>query len=309
MRRKITVVGAGNVGAATAQRLAERDYADVCLVDVAPGKARGRALDLDHAAPVVGYEPRVTGVESYAEIAGSDLVVVTAGSAQEPGMSGDDRLAVNADVVRQVSREVSERCPDAIVVVVTNPLPVMCHVALEATGFPRQRVIGMAGILDSARLRTLLAWELGVSAADVTGLVVGGHGEAMVAVLSSATVAGAPVRERIGAQRLDEIVARARDAGAEVLDLLEAGSASYAPSAAVAEMVDAIVLDRRRVLPCAVLCQGEYGFDNLYIGAPAKLGRNGVEEIVEVALDESEREELRRSAEAVKVQVAALDSP
>jgi malate dehydrogenase len=221
-------------------------------------------------------------------------------------MSRDDLLARNQEIVADVSRQVAERSPDAIVIVVTNPLDAMCHVALETSQFPRQRVIGMAGILDSARFRTFLAWELGVSTADVTGFVLGGHGDTMVPVISNTNVAGIPIREKVSDQRLEEIVQRTRDGGAEVVKLLQDGSAFYAPSAAVAEMVDAIVLDQKRVVPCAALCQGEYGFDNLFVGVPVKLGRDGVEEIVEIELDEPERRQLERSAEAVRDLVANL---
>ena len=307
MRRKITVVGAGNVGATTAQRIAERNYAEVVMIDVVDGLAQGKALDLNQCGPVVGYESTLVGTDSYEETSGSEIVVITSGLPRQPGMSRDDLLARNREIVGEVSRQVAESSPDAIVVVVTNPLDAMCHVALSATRFPRQRVIGMAGILDSARLRTFLAWELGVSTADVTGLVLGGHGDTMVPVLSNTNVVGIPVRQKVGAERLEEIVQRTRDGGAEVVGLLESGSAFYAPSAAVAEMVDAIVLDRKRVLPCAALCQGEFGIDGLFVGVPVKLGKDGVEEIVEIELDDAERAELARSAEAVRELVGALE--
>src|SRR5919206_855818 len=305
-RKKITVVGAGNVGATTAQRLAERDYADVVLVDIVEGLPQGKALDLNQSGPVVGYEAQVVGTNGYEETAGSEIVVITSGSPRKPGMSRDDLLEVNKSIVGDVSEQVRERSPDAIVIVVTNPLDAMCHVAYDTTQFPRQRVIGMAGVLDSARFRTFLAWELGVSVRDVTGFVLGGHGDTMVPVVSYTNVAGIPVRQRISDDRLEEIVQRTRDGGAEGGKLLQKGSAFYAPAAAVAEMVDAIVLDQKRVLPCAALCQGEYGIDGLFVGVPVRLGAEGIEEIVEIELEDDERGELAKSAAAVKELVEAL---
>ena len=308
MRRKITVVGAGNVGATTAQRLAERDYADIVLVDIVEGMPQGKALDLNEAGPVVGYEPNLTGTNTYDETSGSDIVVITSGLPRKPGMSRDDLLAANKKVVQSVTEEVSQRSPDSIIICVTNPLDAMCHVTLEVSGFPRQRVIGMAGILDSARFRTFLAWELGVSARDVTGFVLGGHGDTMVPVVSYTNVAGIPVTQKIKKTRLEEIVQRTRDGGAEVVKLLKAGSAYYAPAAAVAEMVDSIVLDQKRVLPCAAYCDGEYGIESLFVGVPVKLGRDGVEEIVEIELSDQERTDLQNSAAAVRELVDAMAS-
>jgi len=306
MRRKITVVGAGNVGATTAQRLAERDYADVVLVDIVEGMPQGKALDLNQAGPVVGYEPKVTGTNGYEETSGSDIVVITSGLPRKPGMSRDDLLAANREIVSGVTREVADRSPDSIVICVTNPLDAMCHVALDTSEFPRQRVVGMAGILDSARFRTFLAWELGVSVRDVTGFVLGGHGDTMVPITSYTNVAGVPVSQKIDAGRLEEIVQRTRDGGAEVVKLLKSGSAYYAPSAAVLEMIDSIVHDQKRVLPCAALCQGEYGIDGLFVGVPVKLGKDGVEEIIEIELSDQEREDLHRSADAVRELVDAM---
>src|SRR3954451_21204358 len=306
MRNKITVVGAGNVGATTAQRLAERDYADVVLVDIVEGMPQGKCLDLNQAGPVVGYEANLTGTNGYEETSGSDIVVITSGFPRQPGMSRDDLLAKNKEIVGGVAKQVAERSPDAIVIVVNNPLDAMCHVALDVTQFPRQRVIGMAGVLDSARFRTFLAWELGVSVRDVTGFVLGGHGDTMVPVVSYTNVAGVPVTQKIDSGRLEEIVQRTRDGGAEVGKLLQKGSAFYAPSAGVAEMVDSIVLDQKRVLPCAALCQGEYGVDDLFVGVPCLLGRDGIEEIVEIELESEEREQLGNSADAVKELVEAL---
>ena len=305
-RRKITVVGAGNVGATTAQRLAERDYADVVLVDIVEGMPQGKALDLNQSGPVVGYEANMIGTNGYEETAGSDIVVITSGFPRQPGMSRDDLLAKNKEIVGGVAEQVKDRSPDAIVIVVTNPLDAMCHVAYDATQFPRQRVIGMAGILDSARFRTFLAWELGVSVRDVTGFVLGGHGDTMVPVVSYTNVAGVPVRQKIADDRLEEIVQRTRDGGAEVVKLLQKGSAFYAPSAAAVEMVDSIVYDQKRVLPCAALCQGEFGIDGLFVGVPVRLGAEGIEEIIEIDLDDAEKSELQNSANAVQELVDAL---
>ena len=308
MRNKITVVGAGNVGATTAQRLAERDYADVVLVDIVEGMPQGKCLDLNQAGPVVGYEATLTGTNGYEETSGSDIVVITSGFPRQPGMSRDDLLAKNKEIVGGVAKQVAERSPDAIVIVVTNPLDAMCHVALDVTQFPRQRVIGMAGVLDSARFRTFLAWELGVSVRDVTGFVLGGHGDTMVPVVSYSNVAGVPIRQKISDGRIEEIVQRTRDGGAEVVKLLQKGSAFYAPAAAVAEMVDSIIHDQKRVLPCAALCQGEFGVDGLFVGVPVRLGKEGVEEIVEIDLEDDEKQQLEKSAAAVKELVEAMAS-
>ena len=308
MRNKITVVGAGNVGATTAQRLAERDYADVVLVDIVEGMPQGKCLDLNQAGPVVGYEANLTGTNGYEETSGSDIVVITSGFPRQPGMSRDDLLAKNKEIVGGVAKQVAERSPDAIVIVVTNPLDAMCHVALDVTQFPRQRVIGMAGVLDSARFRTFLAWELGVSVRDVTGFVLGGHGDTMVPVVSYSNVAGVPIRQKISDGRIVEIVQRTRDGGAEVVKLLQKGSAFYAPAAAVAEMVDSIIHDQKRVLPCAALCQGEFGIEGLFVGVPVRLGKEGVEEIVEIDLESDEKDQLAKSADAVKELVDAMAS-
>ena len=305
-RRKITVVGAGDVGAACAQRLAERDYAEVVLVDPVEGVARGKALDMNQSGPVAGYEPRIVGTGGYEDTAGSDVCVITSGLPGTPGMSPDELLSRNMEIVDPVARQLAERSPDAILIVVTNPLDAMCHVALDASGFPRQRVVGMAGALHSSRFRTFLAWELGVSARDVTGLVLGGNGDAMVPIVSYTNVAGVPVSQRIEADRLEEIIQRTRDGGAEVAGLLEQGSAYYAPSAGVAEMVDAIVLDQSRIIPCAALCQGEYGIRDLFVGVPCKLGANGVEEIVEIELADDELQSLRSSGDSVRELVGAM---
>jgi len=306
LRRKITVVGAGNVGATTAQRIAERDYADVVIVDIVEGLPQGKALDLNQSGPIVGYEPNAAGTNGYEETAGSDIVVITSGSPRKPGMSRDDLLETNKGIVGSVASEVAERSPDAVVIVVTNPLDAMCHVASDTTNFPRQRVVGMAGILDSARFRTFLAWELGVSVRDVTGFVLGGHGDTMVPVVSYSSVAGIPITQRLADDRIEEIVQRTRDGGAEVGKLLQKGSAFYAPSAATVEMIDAIVFDQKRVLPCAALCQGEYGIDGLFVGVPVRLGKEGVEEIIEIDLGDREKKDLDESAGAVRELVDAM---
>jgi malate dehydrogenase len=261
---------------------------------------------MNQSGPVVGYEPNLVGANGYEETAGSDICVITSGLPRKPGMSRDDLLAKNKDIVGSVAKQLAERSPDAIVIVVTNPLDAMCHVALDAAGFPRQRIVGMAGILDSARFRTFLAWELGVSVRDVTGFVLGGHGDTMVPVVSYTNVAGVPITQKIDPTRLEEIVQRTRDGGAEVVKLLKEGSAYYAPSAGVVEMVDSIVHDQKRVLPCAALCQGEFGIRDLFVGVPCKLGASGVEEIVEIELTDEETEQLRSSAGAVRELVEAM---
>ena len=306
MRTKVTVVGAGNVGATCAQRLAERDYADVVLVDIVEGLPQGKALDMNQSGPVVGYEPKVTGTNGYDETSGSEIVIITSGSPRKPGMSRDDLLEINKSIVGDVSQQIAERSPDAIVIVVTNPLDAMCHVAFDTTKFPRHRVLGMAGILDSARFRTFLAWELGVSVQDVTGFVLGGHGDTMVPVVSYTGIAGVPVTQMIDDARLEEIVQRTRDGGAEVGKLLQKGSAFYAPSAGAVQMVDSIVLDQKRVLPCAALCEGEYDIDGLFVGVPVRLGRGGIEEIVQIELNDTEKSALQDSAGAVRELVDAM---
>jgi malate dehydrogenase len=305
-RVKVTVVGAGNVGATTAQRLAERDYADVVLVDIVEGLPQGKALDLNETGPVAGYEPNVVGTNGYGETAGSDICVITSGIARKPGMSRDDLLATNQKIVADVTRDLVESSPDTILIVVTNPLDAMCQVAYAEAGLPRERVIGMAGVLDSARFRTFLAWELGVSVRDVTAFVLGGHGDQMVPVVSYSNVAGIPVDRLIESDRLSEIVQRTRDGGAEVVRLLKSGSAYYAPSASICEMVDSIVLDQKRVLPCTAYLQGEYGLDSLFMGVPCRLGQGGIEEIVQIELSGEEQLQLARSADAVRELVGVM---
>jgi malate dehydrogenase len=305
-RAKITVVGAGNVGATTAQRLAERDYADVVLVDIVEGLPQGKALDLNQSGPVIGYEPTVIGTNGYEETAGSSICIITSGRARTPGMSRDDLLRTNQAIVADVTRNLVEHSPESILIVVTNPLDAMCQVASAESRFPRQRVIGMAGVLDTARFRTFLAWELGVSVRDVTGFVLGGHGDQMVPVTSYTNVAGIPIGALIPAPRLAEIVQRTRGGGAEVVKLLKSGSAYYAPSASIREMVDSIVLDQKRVLPCAALLSGEYGLDGLFMGVPCRLGSAGLEEVIQIDLSAEERAELERSASSVRELIAVM---
>jgi malate dehydrogenase len=306
-RRKVTVVGAGMVGGTTAQRLAERDYADVVLVDIVEGLPQGKALDLLESGPVEGYDSLVTGTNSYAETAGSDVVVITSGIARKPGMSRDDLLLTNAKIVGEVTRNVVEASPNAIIVVVSNPLDAMAQIAYKVSGFPRERVIGMAGVLDSARFRTFIAQELNVSVEDVSAFVLGGHGDTMVPLPRYSTVAGIPITELLPPERVDALVQRTANGGAEIVGLLKTGSAFYAPASSIAAMVDSIVLDKRRILPCAAYLQGEYGIDGLYVGVPCKLGGNGLEEIVQITLTDEEQAALHRSADAVRDLVSVLE--
>ena len=305
MRTKITVVGAGNVGATVAQEVARRDYADVVLVDIIEGLPQGKALDMNQAGPVLGHEPRVTGTNGYGETAGSDVVVVTSGKPRSPGMSRDDLVTTNQSIVASVTRQALAESPGAILVVVTNPLDAMCHVAKDASGLPKERVFGMAGILDTARFRTFIAWATGASARDVQAMVLGGHGDQMVPVVSSTTVGGVPLKRLLSGETIVELVERTRKGGGEVVNLLGT-SAWYAPGAAVAEMVDAIALDQKRLLPCTAYLEGEYGIAGLYMGVPVKLGARGVEEIVELELTSDEQAELEKSAAAVREVVGVL---
>src|SRR5918911_1704440 len=298
-KRKVTVVGAGNVGGTTAQRLAERNYADVVLVDIVEGLPQGKALDILESGPVLGFDSNVVGTNGYEESAGSDVVIITSGSPRKPGMSRDDLLKTNQNIVQSVTEEVVKHSPEAILVVVANPLDAMCHVAFEVSGFPRERVVGMAGVLDTARYRTFIAQELAVSVRDVFALVLGGHGDTMVPLPSMATVGGVAITDLLSQDRVEVIVERTRNGGAEIVGLPQSGSAFYAPSAAVVEMVDAILLDQKRILPCAAYLQGEYGIEDLFVGVPVKLGASGVEELVELDLRDDELEDLRNSAGAV----------
>ncbi len=305
-RNKVTVIGAGNVGATTAQRIAEAGLADVVLVDIIEGLPQGKGLDLAEAAPVVGHDARIIGTNDYADTAGSDIVVVTSGLARQPGMSRDDLLAKNAGIVRSVVQAAVAHSPECILVIVTNPLDAMCHVAMEASGFPRERVLGMAGVLDSARFRTFIAMELGVSVEDTHAFVLGGHGDTMVPLPRYSTVAGIPITELMTPERVQALVDRTANGGAEIVALLKAGSAYYAPAASTFEMVDAILRDRKRVLPCAVLLKGEYGVDGLFVGVPVVLGAGGMERVIEIRLSDDEAAAFQRSAGAVRELVDKL---
>jgi malate dehydrogenase len=307
MVNKITVVGAGNVGATTAQRVAEKELAEtVVLVDIIEGVPQGKGLDQWQSAPIEGFDSRVMGTNGYAETAESDLVIITAGIARKPGMSRDDLLNTNAGIVKQVSEEVKRTSPHAIVIVVSNPLDVMCYVAKEVTGFPRQRVLGMAGVLDTARYRAFLAEALDVSVRDIQAMVLGGHGDTMVPLISYTTVSGIPVTQLIDRSRLDAIVDRTRNGGAEIVKFLKTGSAYYAPSSGAVQMAEAIVNNQRRILPCAAWLEGEYGMSGLFLGVPCKLGRNGLERVIEVELTAEERAALEKSAEAVREPMKAV---
>jgi malate dehydrogenase len=301
----VTVVGAGNVGATAAQEIVRRDYADVVLVDIKEGLPQGKALDIDQAGPVLGYEPTVVGTNGYEETEGSDVVVVTAGVPRTGDMSRDDLVTTNEGIVGSVTREAAERSPDAILIVVSNPLDAMCHAAKNVSGWPRERVFGMAGILDTARFRTFIAQETGASAKDVTAMVLGGHGDQMVPVVSAATVGGVPLRRLVSDERIEAMVERTRKGGGELVSLLGT-SAWYAPGAAAAQMVDAVVLDQKRMLPCTAYLEGEYGIEDLYMGVPVSLGAGGIEEIVELDLGDDERAALEAAASAVRDVVSVL---
>ncbi|HUG43332.1 MAG TPA: malate dehydrogenase [Acidobacteriota bacterium] len=306
MQHKVTVVGAGHVGATTAQRIAEKDLADVVLVDIVEGMPQGKALDLMQSGPVEGYDTRVTGSNGYEQSAGSHVVVITAGLPRKPGMSRDDLLLKNAGIVKEVTENIARHSPEAILIVVSNPLDAMCHVARGVSGFPRQRVIGMAGILDSARFRTFIAQELDVSVESTHAFVLGGHGDTMVPLARYSTVAGIPIPELIPPDRLESIIQRTRDGGAEIVKLLKQGSAYYAPSAAAVEMVESILKNKKKILPCAAYLEGEYGISNLYVGVPLKLGRRGMEDVVQINLTAEEKAALQRSAGAVQELVDVL---
>jgi malate dehydrogenase len=305
VRKKVTVVGAGNVGATCAQEIARRDYADVVLVDIVPNFPQGKALDMNQAAAILGYEPNIVGTNGYEETKGSDVVVITAGRPRSPGMSRDDLVQTNEAIVAAVTKDIVRRSPKAIMVVVSNPLDAMCHVAKAVSKFPKERVIGMAGILDTARFSAFIAWETGMSIKDVTAMVLGGHGDQMVPVVSATTVGGVPLEQLVSRSRIAKMVERTRKGGGEIVNLLKT-SAWYAPGAAAAQMVDAICLDEKRVLPCTVLLEGEYGVTGLYFGAPVKLGAAGVEEVVKLKLTTAEKTALRASAAAVRDVVGVL---
>ncbi|MEO8226992.1 MAG: malate dehydrogenase [Gemmatimonadota bacterium] len=309
MLGKVAVVGAGNVGATAAQRLAEKNLArTVVMIDVAEGVPQGKALDQWQSGPIEGFDTRVIGSQSYEDAADAEIFVVTAGIARKPGMSRDDLVRTNAGIVRSVSEQIARVAPKSIIIVVSNPLDVMCYVAMKASGFPRERVLGMAGVLDTARYRTFLAEAADVSVEDIQAMVLGGHGDTMVPLISCTTVSGIPITQLIDQKRLDEIVTRTRNGGAEIVAFLKTGSAYYAPSAAAVQMVEAIALDKRRVLPCSAWLTGEYGLHDVFCGVPCKLGRNGLEQIIEVTLTDAERQDLIKSAEAVRVTQAAVDA-
>ncbi|MGE0105012.1 MAG: malate dehydrogenase [Blastocatellales bacterium] len=306
-RKKITVVGAGNVGATTAHWLVSKELGDVVLVDIVEGMPQGKALDLAQAGPIEGYDSRLVGTNGYKETANSDIVVITSGIARKPGMSRDDLLNTNAGIVGSVTEEIARTSPNAVIIVVSNPLDAMAQVAFKRSGFPKNRVIGMAGVLDSARMRTFLAEALNVSVENVTAFVLGGHGDTMVPLPRYSTCAGIPVTELLPKDVLEKIVARTAGGGAEIVSLLKTGSAYYAPSAAAVEMVEAILLDKKKILPCAVYLEGEYGINGLFVGVPVKLGAGGVEEIIQINLTAEERAALQKSAASVQELITVLN--
>ena len=306
-RPKVTVVGAGATGATTAQVLAQRDYAEIVLTDIKEGLPQGKALDINQMGPVLGFEATVSGTNDYADTAGSDVVVITAGLPRQPGMSRDDLVTTNEKIVKSVTEQIVAASPEAIIIVLSNPLDAMCHVAKAASGLPKERVIGQAGILDTARFRTFIAWETGASVKDVQALVLGGPGDQMVPVASASTVGGVPLRKLVSEERIQAMVERTAVGGGEIVKLLGT-SAWYAPGAACAQMVDSVLLDEKRVLPCTAYLEGEYGIDGLYMGVPVKLGRSGIEEILEVDLDETEQAALATSADAVRDVVSVLST-
>ena len=306
MNQKVTVVGAGNVGATVAQRLAEKELADVTLIDIIEGVPQGKALDLAEAAPIEKHDAQLNGANSYEGSANSDIVIITAGIPRKPGMSRDDLLATNKKIMSHVAKEVARYSPNAILIIVSNPLDAMCHVAMEITGFPKNRVIGMAGVLDSARFRSFIAAELEVSVENVQALVLGGHGDTMVPLPRFSTVAGVPVTEFLSTDRIEALVNRTRNGGAEIVGLLKTGSAYYAPASAAVEMAESILKDKKKILPCAAYLEGEYGIFHLFVGVPVKLGKNGIEQIISLRLTEDEQKALEKSAAAVQELVTAM---
>jgi malate dehydrogenase len=306
MDKKIAVIGAGNVGATVAQRLVEKALCDVVLIDVLDGIPQGKALDLAEAAPIEKHDAKIMGVNSYEASAGADIVIITAGVPRKPGMSRDDLLAINSRIMKAVVQEVVKYSPDAILIIVSNPLDAMCHVAYEVSGFPRDRVIGMAGVLDAARFRAFIAMELQVSVENIHATVLGGHGDTMVPLPRYSTVAGIPLPEVLSPERIEALVDRTRNGGAEIVSLLKTGSAFYAPAAAAVEMAEAILKDRKKILPCAAYLKGEYDIHDLFVGVPVKLGKGGVEEIMALSLTEGEKSALKKSAQSVQELVDAL---
>lgn len=306
MRPKITVVGAGQVGATTAMRILEKSLGDVVLIDIVEGTPQGKALDLSQAGPVSGYDCRITGTNDYTDTAGSDIIVITAGLPRKPGMSRDDLLITNAEIVEDVTKKTAHLSPQAILILVTNPLDAMAYVAKKTSGFPKNRVIGMAGILDTARFSSFIAAELSVSVQNINAFVLGGHGDTMVPVPGYTTVAGIPITELMSQDTIARLVERTKNGGAEIVGHLKTGSAYYAPSAAVVQMVEAIVADRKKILPCAAYLEGEYGIDGLYVGVPVKLGANGIEEIIQITLTDEEKNQLANSADSVRNLIKTL---
>jgi len=307
MRKKATVIGAGNVGATAALRLAEKELADVVLIDIIEGVPEGKCLDLAEAAPIEQHDCKITGCAgNYSDAKGSDIVIITAGIPRKPGMSRDDLLSTNMGIMDAVTKEVAAVAPEAVLIIVSNPLDAMCHVAYEASGFPRNRVVGMAGVLDSARFRAFIAMELNVSVENTHAFVLGGHGDTMVPLPRYSTVAGIPITELLPRERIEAMVERTRSGGAEIVGLLKTGSAYYAPASAAVEMAEAILKDKKKILPCAALLEGQYGIRDLFIGVPVKLGENGIEDIIEIQLTDEEKAALNRSADAVRSLVADM---
>lgn len=306
MKKKVTVIGAGNVGATAAQRLAEKELCDVVLIDIAEGLPQGKALDLSEAAPIECHDARVEGCNSYDASAGSDIIIITAGIPRKPGMSRDDLLKTNMSIMKHVTSQAAKYSPNSILIIVSNPLDAMCHVAFETSGFPKNRVMGMAGVLDSARFRTFISMELNVSVESTHAFVLGGHGDTMVPLPRYSTVAGIPITELLPQERIDALVTRTRNGGAEIVNLLKTGSAFYAPASAAVEMAESILKDKKKILPCAAYLEGEYGINNLFIGVPVKLGEKGIEDIIEINLTASEKSALAKSADSVKELVAEL---
>ena len=300
MKNKTTVIGAGNVGATVAQRLSEKELCDVVLIDIVEGIPQGKALDLTEAAPVEKHDAQITGSNNYEASKDSDIIIITAGIARKPGMSRDDLISTNAKIMKNVTQEVTKLSPEAIIIVVSNPLDAMCHIAFEASGFPKNRVIGMAGVLDSARFRAFISMELDVSVENIHAMVLGGHGDTMVPLPRFSTVAGIPITELMSKERIDALIKRTREGGAEIVGYLKTGSAYYAPASAAVEMAESILKDKKKILPCAAYLGGEYGISDLFIGVPVKLGANGIEEIIQINLTEDEKTALNNSADAVK---------
>ena len=306
MDKKVTVVGAGNVGATTAQRLAEKELCDVVLVDIIEGVPQGKALDLAEAAPIEKHDAHLIGTNDYDASENSDIVIITAGIPRKPGMSRDDLLSTNAGIMKSVTQQVAKLSPDAVIIVVSNPLDAMCHVALETSGFPKNRVMGMAGVLDSARFRAFIAMELNVSVENTHAFVLGGHGDTMVPLPRYSTVAGIPITELMSKDRINALIDRTANGGAEIVSLMKTGSAFFAPASAAVEMAESILKDKKKILPCAAYLEGEYGINNLFIGVPVKLGANGIEEIIQIDLTDEEKTALQKSAKAVADLVEAL---